>query len=304
MSENRTFLKYKAHEIRGELMSDGTKSKSNQKRRLCLKKIVANLTMGNYHEMGQLFPDVIQIWRTDSDLEAKRMCHQYFCTLGSSKSDQISVALPVILDDLRSGSEELCLIALRTLVSINDPGHINEAFQHVKKLIMSGSKISSPLKKAAIHALVKLDIVDHKQVMELYEFLTDILDYGRDEPTVLVAALVALNEIHKHNPDMNRLNVTHNMCFNLLEILGKVNEWDIATIFDVLTTAYVPKTYSEAHHIIDMSVPNLQNVNASVVMNALKFIFYVANYVDYIEERLIRKFSSSIVCLLYTSRCV
>ncbi|QEU62701.1 Apl1 [Kluyveromyces lactis] len=298
MSESKIFYKYKAHEIRGELVSDSGKARGSSKRKLCLRKIIANLIMGNYHEMAQLFVDVLQIWNSENDLEIKRMCHQYFCTLAPSKPDQLRMALPIILQDLLSNSEELCILSLRTITSIDEPEYIQEGFQHVKKLIMTTSKISIQLRKAAIYSLIKMDQLDHTKVLELYYFLMDMLDYGKEEPTILVAAVTVLHEIHVSNPDMNPLQLTQNICFNLLEVLGKINEWDIAILFDILTTAYLPKTHSEAHHLIDLSVPKLHNLNSSVVLNALKFIIYLTNYVDYIEERLVRKFSSSLTSLL------
>ncbi|CDO94619.1 unnamed protein product [Kluyveromyces dobzhanskii CBS 2104] len=298
MSESKVFYKYKAHEIRGELVADSGKTKGNLRRKTCLRKIIANLIMGNYHEMSQLFVDVVQVWNVETDLEIKRMCHQYVCTLAPTKPDQLKLVLPLILQDLRLNSEELCIIALRTLTSINDPSYSQEGFQHIKKIIMSTSKTSVPLRKAAIHSIIKIDQIDHDKALELYYFLLDMLDYGKEEPTILIAAVTVLEQFHVRNPEMQQLQVSQNICLNLLELVGKINEWDTANLFDIMTTAYTPKTHSEAHHLIDISIPKLHDLNSAVVLNTLKFIVYLTNYVDYIEEKLVRKFSGSLTALL------
>lgn len=298
MYENKLFLKYKSHEIRGELASSSGRSGTTDRRKLCLKKIIANLTMGNYREMFQLFPDIIQIWRREEDIEIKRMCHQYFCTLGSAKGAEISDVLPIIVADLKSNSEELCIVALRSLSSINDEAFVSEAVANIKHLLSADVTASVTLKKSAINVICKLNQMNHSLVMELYDDLVDMLEYCREDPTVLAATIHVLREIHDTNNDLEDLRVSHNICFNLLENLGKINEWDIGLILNALTTAYVPQTHSEAHHILELVSPKLQNVNTSVALGTLKFILYVLNYVDYIEDRLVRKFSTSIVALL------
>lgn len=298
MSESKVFYKYKAHELRGELASDSGKLKVSMRRKVFLKKVIANLVMGNYFEMGQLFVDVMRVWNSENDLEIKRMCHQYMCTLMPSNPEQLDMILPLILNDLRSNSEELCIIALRTLTTFNEPSYLQEAFQNIKKLIMATNDVSVPLRKTALFSLVKLDQKDHERAMELYYFIIDMLDYGKEDPTILVAAATVIDDIHQRHPDMKPFDITHNICFNLMELLGKINEWDTAKIFDILTINYVPKSHDEAHQLIEMSVPKLLNLNSSVVLNAMKFIFYVTNYVDSIDEKVLKKLSSSITALL------
>ena len=58
-------------ELRAELNSD-RKDKNHAKKKITLKKIVANMTMSN-NDMAALFPDVIQCMQIQA-LEIKKMC--------------------------------------------------------------------------------------------------------------------------------------------------------------------------------------------------------------------------------------
>lgn len=87
MSEQRVFSRYRANEIRSDLQNvDLKKAKAGTlRRKAALKKIIANLTLGNYAEMIQLFPDILKFWKIEDDLEVKRICHEYIRTIGSIK---------------------------------------------------------------------------------------------------------------------------------------------------------------------------------------------------------------------------
>lgn len=61
----------KVAELRAELNND-RKDKNHAKKKITLKKIVANMTMSN-NDMAALFPDVIQCMQIQA-LEIKKMC--------------------------------------------------------------------------------------------------------------------------------------------------------------------------------------------------------------------------------------
>lgn len=61
----------KVAELRAELNSD-KKDKNFARKKIALKKIVANMTMSN-NDMAALFPDVIQCMMIPT-LEIKKMC--------------------------------------------------------------------------------------------------------------------------------------------------------------------------------------------------------------------------------------
>lgn len=83
-------------ELRAELNSD-KKDKNFARKKIALKKIVANMTMSN-NDMAALFPDVIQCMVIPT-LEIKKMC---VCPWGEPSGAPLSCG----------GGGELCLEAL------------------------------------------------------------------------------------------------------------------------------------------------------------------------------------------------
>lgn len=79
MSDQKVFARYKANEIVTDLQHFGVKKfKSNiTRRKNALRKIIANLVLGNYGEMSLLFSELLKFWQIEDDLEVKRICHDY-----------------------------------------------------------------------------------------------------------------------------------------------------------------------------------------------------------------------------------
>ena len=88
------------------------------------------------------------------------------------------------------------------------------------------------------------------------------------------------------------------LAFSMLELLPDLNEWNKATVLEILTTSVVPQHYLDTHEMIELALPYLQQVNTYVVLNALKFIMYLLNYIDVIKESLAEKLSNSVIALL------
>jgi AP-2 complex subunit beta-1 len=81
----------KVQELRQELLEiDAKKDHKNQKRRTVLKKIVANMTMGN--DMSPLFPDVMACMQI-SDLEIKKMVYLYLVNYAKAKPELVLMAV-------------------------------------------------------------------------------------------------------------------------------------------------------------------------------------------------------------------
>ena|ERR1043165_609704 len=83
----------KVHELRSELNSE-KKDKQHTKKRTVLKKIVANMTMGN--DMSALFPDVINCMQIPV-LEIKKMVYLYLIIYSRSKPDMAVMAIPTFI---------------------------------------------------------------------------------------------------------------------------------------------------------------------------------------------------------------
>jgi vesicle coat complex subunit len=79
----------KVQEFRLELLDDKKDPKHTKKRNV-LKRIVANMTMGN--DMSPLFPDVIGCMGI-SDLEIKKMIYLYLVNYSKSKPDVLLMSI-------------------------------------------------------------------------------------------------------------------------------------------------------------------------------------------------------------------
>ena len=82
----------KAFELRDELALDKRDTKSTR-RRNALKKVVANMTMGN--DMSSLFPDVMSCIDLPY-LESKKMVYLYLMYYGKHKADLAAEAVSTL----------------------------------------------------------------------------------------------------------------------------------------------------------------------------------------------------------------
>ncbi|SCU82688.1 LAME_0C02432g1_1 [Lachancea meyersii CBS 8951] len=299
MSDQRIFSRYKASEIRAELHQGNLKKHraSAAKRKNALKKIVANLTMGFRSEMALLFPDVLKFWQIDDNLEVKRICHHYLVAMASTKAEHFQNALPLVLSDFNAGSEQLQILALRTLAAVPVEVYVEECRKLVLTIINKSSE-SEKLKKAALYAALKLIQYENTQAASLLGVLHKVLRNYKEKPTIRANALYVLHEVQETTNALQMLSLDFDTCMDMLELLPKLNEWDSARVLDSLTVSYVPQTHSDAHFFIEKTVPQLQHTNTSVILNAFKFVIYLTNYVEFLTESLVKQLSGSMVSLL------
>ncbi|CCF57625.1 hypothetical protein KAFR_0C06290 [Kazachstania africana CBS 2517] len=299
MSDQKIFARYKANELRSELqILDMRKAKQNiVKRKGALKKVIANLTLGNYAEMIMLFSEILKYWRIEDDIEVKRICHEYVRAVGTVKPRSTIDALPCILEDLRTGNDEVQILALTTLVTVPFSKFTEAAFNFIMTLVNRRST-SMELQRNAITALVQLDDWSHEKVMSLMLPLRDIFEQKLDEPAIQIAALSTLYAIHEKNLNLKPFNISVNTAFDLLDTIPRLSEWDISSLLEVLPVSVVPQRHGEAYEMIDIALEQLQNVNTSVALNALRFIVYLFNYIETVDENITTKLSNCIVALL------
>lgn len=299
MSDQRIFARYRASEIRADLQTvEAKKIKSGvTKKKNALRKIIANLTLGNYSEMLLLLPEILRFWKIEDDLEVKRICHEYIRTIGSVKPRSIVDSLSYILHDLNSKNEKVQIMALGTLVSVPFNKFTEEAFDFIIQVTNKRSS-SEDLLKTAIYSFVQLDEFDHERVVSLLNILYDIVNHHLEKPTIKIAALNALYLLHEKDTKIKPLHISIDIAFDLLELLPTLNEWDIATLLEILPVTVIPETHDDAYDMIDMILPQLQHVNSSVSLSSLKMILYLLNYVLEVNETILRRLSSSIVSLL------
>lgn len=299
MCDPYVFSRYKANDIRSELQNAELKraKTSGIRRKLALKKIIANLTLGNYAEMIQLFPDILKFWKIEDDFEVKRICHEYVRTIGSIKPRSVVEALPNILDDLKSHDENEQILALETLINVPFTKFTDEAFRFIICLVNRRS-VSSRVLKTAIYSLLQLNDLDHERVMSLTHILYEIVEQHLESPSVQVAALKTLYSLLDNEKNMDRLSLSIDVAYSLLDNIPSLNEWDILSVLECLAITVVPRTHSDAYKMIDIVLPQLQHVNTSVALSSLRFILYLINYVDEIDLSLTVRLSNSVIALL------
>ncbi|CCE63385.1 hypothetical protein TPHA_0E02950 [Tetrapisispora phaffii CBS 4417] len=300
MSDQRIFTRYRASEIGVDLQNSESKKLKNNVlgRKTALRKIIANLTLGNVNEMSYLLPEILKYWQIEDDYEVKRICHEYIRKLGPSKPKNVQEALPYILNDLKSKNQKLQILSLKTLVVVPSPEFFNEAFEFVSQTLNRLSTVKDELTKEAIYCISVLDEADHDRVLPLIDTLMDIIENESKEPSFIVAALNVVCIISERNTNMSNMTVRVDIAIDILEMLPTLNEWEKAFVMECFTGKVVPQTHMESTNIIQLVIPQLQHGNTSVALNTLRFIFYLLNYVEFTTEELSIKLSSSIIALL------
>ena len=198
-------------------------------RKNALRKIIANLMLGNYGEMSLLFSELLKFWQIEDDLEVKRICHEYIRVMGALKPQQAKEALPYIMDDFKSRDEKLQMMALRTLVLVPLREFSEQAFDCIISLVNHKSP-PEEVTRTAIYALIDLDEVDHERVLGLSSILHEIIRLQSSSPGVIVASLHTLYSIHEKNSNMESFKLSLELAFSMLELLPDLNEWNKACL--------------------------------------------------------------------------
>jgi vesicle coat complex subunit len=84
MGDSKYFSRGKAHELKAMLLAASTSKKRAYKTIAVLKRIIANVTMGN--DMSILYPDVLATLTVPS-IEIKRMVFLYVVVYAKKNSD-------------------------------------------------------------------------------------------------------------------------------------------------------------------------------------------------------------------------
>ncbi|KAH8146625.1 uncharacterized protein LAJ45_09308 [Morchella importuna] len=300
----RFFARGKVAELRAELNSD-KKDKNFSRKKIALKKIVANMTMSN-NDMAALFPDVIQCM-TIPTLEIKKMCFLFLVNYGRVKPDMAQRALPILISDMEDPNPLVRALALRTMSYIHVPQFIEATVEPLRLLLRDNDPY---VRKTAAFCVAKLYDHDRElvegsagkgvagtaQAQGLIEGLNGLLK--DDNSTVVASALVALMDIWERNENI-KLTIDHTNASKIVQILPDCSEWGQTYILEALM-AYVPQTTDEASIMAERISPRLQHSNSSVVLTCIRVILYLMNYISDAKEisALCRKLSPPLVTLL------
>ncbi|KAG0130172.1 hypothetical protein HOY82DRAFT_487221 [Tuber indicum] len=294
----RFFARGKVAELRAELNSD-KKDKNFAKKKITLKKIVANMTMSN-NDMAALFPDIINCMEIQA-LEIKKMCFLFLVNYGRMKPDMAQRALPILIRDMDDHNPLVRALALRTMSYIHVPQFVEATVAPLRHLLHDPDPY---VRKTAAFCVAKLydhdrDLVEGSgggKEQGLIEGLNGLLK--DDNPTVVASALVALMDIWERNENI-RLTIDHTNASKIVQILPDCSEWGQAYILEALM-AYVPQETTEAVIMAERISPRLQHSNSAVVLTCIRVILYLMNYIADQKEisTLCRKLSPPLVTLL------
>lgn len=266
------FQRGKIQEFRAELQAAESKDKKFTKRKTVLKKIVANITMGN--DMSPLFSDVIQCLSIPS-LEIKKMVYLFLVCYGRSKADHISRVIPSFLEDCEDRNPLVRALAIRTMSYIPTSLVVEEIADPLRHAL----KDKDPyVRKTAAICVAKLYTADPRKAERsvFVEMLRDLL--LDTNATVVANAVAALSEIgDRQDGVIFRLNLT--VANKLLAALGESSEWGQIYILDSLLR-YVPDRHEDAELMAERIIVQMQHANSAVVLTTIKVLLYLMNYME------------------------
>ncbi|KAH7916044.1 adaptin N terminal region-domain-containing protein [Hygrophoropsis aurantiaca] len=286
------FQRGKIEEFRAELQAAETKDKKYQKRKTVLKKVVANITMGN--DMSPLFTDVVQCLGTPL-LEIKKMVYLFLMSYGRAKPDQIHLVIPSFLQDCNDRNPLIRALAIRTMSYIPIPVVTDALGDQLRHCIKDRDPY---VRKTAAICVAKLYTADPRKA-ERGGFVELLRDMMLDtNATVVSNAVAALSEIgDRQDGVIFRLNLP--IANKLIAALGESSEWGQIYILDSLLR-YVPEKHTDAEQMAERVIVQLQHANSAVVLTAIKVLLYLMNYME--NRRLIdyicKKMGPPLVTLL------
>ncbi|KAJ3485671.1 hypothetical protein NLI96_g4792 [Meripilus lineatus] len=249
------FQRGKIQEFRAELQAAESKDKKYTKRKTVLKKIVANITMGN--DMSALFPDVVSCLGIPL-LEIKKS------TFHSAFEVDCNDRNPLIR-----------ALAIRTMSYIPIPVVVESLTEQLRHCLKDRDPY---VRKTAAICVAKLYAADPRKaekggfVQTLHSLLSD------PNATVVSNAVAALTEI-ADRPDGVAFQLDLGKANRLLAALGESSEWGQIYILDSLLR-YVPIKHEDAEIMADRVIIQLQHGNSAVVLTAIKVLLYLMNYME------------------------
>ncbi|EMD38530.1 hypothetical protein CERSUDRAFT_113710 [Gelatoporia subvermispora B] len=286
------FQRGKIQEFRAELHAAESKDKKFQKRKIVLKKIVANITMGN--DMSALFTDVVNCLAIPS-LEIKKMVYLFLVSYGRAKADQIHLVIPSFLQDCSDRNPLIRALAIRTMSYIPIPVVLESLTDQLRHCLKDRDPY---VRKTAAICVAKLYTADPRKA-ERGGFVEMLRDLMLDtNATVVSNAVAALSEIgDRQDGVIFKLNLT--VANKLLAALPESSEWGQIYILDSLLR-YVPEKHEDAELMAERVIVQLQHANSAVVLTTIKILLYLMNYME--NRRLIdyicKKMGPPLVTLL------
>jgi AP-2 complex subunit beta-1 len=149
-------------------------------------------------------------------------------------------------------------------------------------------------------AMTVAKVYDHdKRLVENSDLIDRLNRMLKDEnATVIASALAALTDIWERSENI-KLTIDYTSASKIVSLLPDVNEWCQAYILEAMTS-YVPQTTDEATLLAERILPRLSHSNSGVVLNCIRVIMYLMNYIENAAKttEISRKLSPPLVTLL------
>lgn len=290
--DGKFFSRGKIQDLRKELQEADHKDKKYAKRKIVLKKIVANITMGN--DMSPLFREVVACMSIQV-LEIKKMVYLYLVSYGRGKPDEIQYAIGNFLTDCNDRNPLIRALAIRTMAYIPLPLVIGSMIEPLRHCLRDQDPY---VRKTAAICVAKLYVYDPKLV-DKEGFITMLRDLLADNnPTVVANAVAALTEISERSDDI-ALKLNLGVTNKLIAAMGECSEWGQIYILDSLLN-FVPQTSLDAEGICERILPRLQHANSAVVLTTIKILMFMMNYIsdNEFKDRICKKMGPPLVTVL------
>ncbi|KAJ2160797.1 hypothetical protein GGF46_001985 [Coemansia sp. RSA 552] len=281
----------KVHDLRQELTSE-KKDPRHQRKKVAMKKVVANMTMGN--DMSSLYNEVIACMGIP-DLEVKKMVYLFLINYARARAEIANHAVNGFEDDVNNVNPLIRAMAIRTMGYI----YVERVLESLIDPLRHCLRDRDPyVRKTAAMCVLKLFMFDRSLVEEerFLDMLKDLL--ADSNPSVVANAVAALTEVSERSPHI-KLKLNMKIAGKLITALNECNEWGQIYILESLM--YVtPQSSDDAETVIERILPRLQHGNSGVVLVSVKVIAYMMNYVAQIDalEPILRKLSPPLVTLL------
>ncbi|KAJ3328139.1 AP-1 complex subunit beta-1 [Blyttiomyces sp. JEL0837] len=292
MADAKYFQRGKIQELRAELNSDKRDSK-HTKKRVVLKKIVANMTMGN--DMSPLFSDVVACMQIPV-LEIKKMVYLYLVNYAKNKPDLAKVAINGFVKDLSDPNPLIRALSLRTMGYLPVDKVMESLADHMKRCLDDRDPYVA---KTAAIAVSKLFAHD-RALVERMGFLNSLRNLlNHENSTVVANAVAALTEIADKS-EFIELVIDFSTANKLLTALNECSEWGQVYILESMLFV-VPQDHNDAELLAERVIPRLQHANSAVVLSAVRVVLYMMNYIlkDDIVDGLFKKLGPPLVTLLH-----
>lgn len=293
MGDSKFFAKCKPLELRAEISEARKKPKPQARVRVILKKILANVILSR-SDLVVLMPDVIRLMAIDN-YEIRLLCSHYIVQFAPVSKEALD-ALDFYARFAEERDVHLRILATKTTTLVNLPDFVKLGIAITKRLIRD---THSGLRSAAASAVARLyqHDADRTKQAGLVELLNNLL--YEDDADVVASALAALSTIVELSPTL-KLAIDKDHSLLLLGNLGKVNEWKRVYLLNAVMS-FVPQTSDEAIEILGRVLPSLSDDNCAVVINAVKVVAYLSNYIraaEHVFPTLTKAIGLSLVTLM------